>query len=95
MRLTSIGLLIIVSIFVLQSVVEVQSKPLKDEIGKLLPKARQINTTKPSSRDQTTVDTTTKLDDEGTTEYPSYGDDEDDNINSSLAITLAGGGGIG
>lgn len=69
--------------------VEVQSKPLKDEIGKLLPKARQINTTTPSSPKQTTVENTTTIDDEATTEFPSYGDDEDDNINGSLAISLA------
>lgn len=60
-----------------------------DAIGKLLPRAIQINTTTPLSLEHSTVEITTSFDNEGTTEYPSYGDDEDDNINSSLAISLA------
>ena len=68
-----------------------QSKPLKDEIVEILSKTIEMNTNSPlaTTTENLTVETTTLFDDEATTEYPTYGDEEDDQINGSLAISLS------
>lgn len=38
-----------------------------------------------------TVEATTLSDEEGTTVYPDYGDEEDDNITNTLSLSLLGG----
>lgn len=51
-----------------------------------------LSTTQFAKTEDLTVKTTTLSDEEGTTEYPDYGDEEEDNINKCLAISLICGG---
>ncbi|CAO1420139.1 unnamed protein product [Diamesa hyperborea] len=88
MNLSSVCLVIIVSVLVLQiNAVPVQLNPLKNAV-------ETLSATPLTTAMSLTVESTTALiDDQGTTEFPSYGGDEDDNIGYNLLLSLAGGPG--
>lgn len=69
-----------------------QSIPLKDAIVETLTATIQANTIIDivATTEDLEVETTTFYDDEATTEYPSYIDDDNDFISNSLALSFLG-----
>ena len=69
-----------------------QAKPLIDKNQFALLTRISLNSTTPlaTTTEDLTVETTTLFDDEATTEYASYGDNEDDQISNALTLALIG-----